>query len=114
MWYHTDMDYTKAPGTAEQINALLLRLAPRYIWWKSPEEAVEKPERVIAQIMDIGDFDDMQTMAALVGDDILRDVLIHAEAGQFNPRSWHYWHYRLGLARYGEIPVPPMPVRRVE
>lgn len=108
------MDYTKTPGTARQIHELLLRLAPRYVWWKGAEDAVKKPERVIAQIMDIGDFDDVQAMAAVVGDDVLRDVLTHAGAGQFNPRSWHYWHYRLGLARYGEIPVPPIPVRKIE
>lgn len=113
MWYHVGVDYAKAPATAKQIRSELLRLAPKYVWWKSPEEAVSKPERIIAQIMDIGDFDDMRAMATLVGDDVLRDVLTHAEAGQFNARSWHYWHYRLGLARYGEIPVPPMPVRRV-
>lgn len=68
------------------------------------------PERVIAQVMDIGDFDDMRSLAAQLGDDALRDVIAHAQAGWFNPRSWAYWHYRLGLCEVDE--VPPLPVRR--
>ncbi|MGH8801357.1 MAG: hypothetical protein ACREX6_03545 [Casimicrobiaceae bacterium] len=87
-------------------------LARRYIWWKSATEAMSTPDRIIAQVMNIGDFDDMQALARQVGDDVLRRVLTNAEAGQFNARSWTYWHYRLDLAHLGQ--VPPMPVRKVE
>lgn len=87
-------------------------LAKKYIWWKTPDEAVETPERVIAQVMNIGDYADVQQIANRVGDDALRLVIAHAQAGQFNPRSWAYWHYRLGLARINE--VPPAPVRKFE
>lgn len=94
-----------------QINrAALKRFASKYIWWKTPDEAVSMPERVIAQVMNLGDYVDVQALAALVGDDVLSDVLTHAEIGQFNERSWVYWHYRLGLANVGE--VPPVPARR--
>lgn len=89
---------------------LLKPFASRYIWWKTPEEAVAFPQRVIAQVMNIGDFEDMQAMAAQFGDEVLRDVIAHAEAGQFSPRSWTYWHYRLRLAEIDQ--VPPLPVRR--
>ncbi len=65
------------------------------------------PERVIAQVMNIGDFDDVQAMAEQVGDACLCEVLTQAEVGQFNARSWHYWHYRLGLAKQGEVPALP-------
>lgn len=87
-------------------------LARRYIWWKSPTEAMATPDRIIAQVMNIGDFDDVQALAKQVGDDVLRRVLLHAEAGQFNARSWTYWHYRLALVDFDR--VPPMPVRKVE
>lgn len=86
---------------------LLENLARKYVWWKSPEEAVLFPHRVIAQVMNIGDYEDMQSLAKAVGDTLLRDVLRHAEAGEFNPRSWAYWHYRLGLALPGQIPAMP-------
>jgi len=82
-------------------------LASKYIWWKTPAEAVAIPERVIAQVMNIGDYADVQWLAAQVGDEVLREVLTHAEAGQFNERSWAYWHYRLGLASVDHVPALP-------
>lgn len=92
-------------------DALLKYLAGKYVWWKSPEEAARMPERVAAQVMNLGDYEDVQTLAKQVGDDYLRNVLRNAEIGQFNARSWTYWHYRLGMAKPGQ--VPPMPKRRV-
>jgi hypothetical protein len=89
---------------------VLAGLARKYLWWKTPAEVMATPERVIAQVMNLGDFEDVQTLANRVGDEVLRDVLTQAEAGQFNARSWAYWHYRLGLAEVDH--VPPMPTRR--
>ncbi|MCS7080912.1 MAG: hypothetical protein NZ585_12805 [Chloracidobacterium sp.] len=91
-----------------QDNALA-DLAQRYVWWKSPEEAHDDLRRLAIQVMNLGDFDDVQRLLALVGEDYLADVLRTAEAGDFEPRSWHYWHYRLGLATDGT--VPPLPQR---
>ena len=85
-------------------------LASKYIWWKTPEEAVVMPERVIAQVMNIGDYSDVQALASQVGDPSPSEDLTHAEAGQFNERSWAYWHYRLGLSSVDHVPA--MPVRR--
>lgn len=88
----------------------LRRLAAKYIWWKTPEEALLTPDRVVAQVMDIGDWDDVLQLLGAVDEDALRNVLRNAQAGYFRPRSWHYWHYRLGLAEIGR--VPPLPTRR--
>jgi len=89
--------------------AALLPFARRYIWWKTPAEALEYPERVVAQVMNLGDHRDVEAMARLVGDAVLRVVLVHAGAGQFGARAWAYWHYRLGLAELER--VPPLPRR---
>ena len=91
---------------------VLRRLAAKYVWWKTPAQAMRKPARVAAQVMNMGDYEDVQALVEAAGKKFLRDVLHHAEIGQFNARSWHYWHYRLGLADLGE--VPPMPVRKLE
>lgn len=89
--------------------AVLKPFASKYIWWKTPDEAVAMPQRVIAQVMDIGDYADVQSLVQQIGDAALREVLAQAQAGQFNARSWAYWHYRLGLA--GVDQVPALPVR---
>lgn len=88
------------------------KMAKKYIWWQTPDMAAARPERVIAQVMNIGDFSDVQVIAEEVGDDCLRDILKTAEAGQFNERSWTYWHYRLGLAKPGH--APPLPARKIQ
>ncbi len=90
---------------------ILKPYARKYIWWKTPEEAVAYPRRVIAQVMNIGDYDDAQALIKQVGGDAFRDALLKAEIGEFNARSWHYWHYRLGLSDVGQ--VPPLPVRKL-
>lgn len=89
--------------------AALRPLALRYVWWKPPDEALASPERVVAQVMNLGDHRDVEAMAALVGEGTLREVLTHAEAGQFSERAWTYWHYRLELAALEQ--VPPLPTR---
>jgi len=38
---------------------LLKRLAAQYLWWKPPEEAMERLERVVAQVMNLGDYNAM-------------------------------------------------------
>lgn len=89
---------------------VLKRLAAKYVWWKTPDDAVDAPQRVMAQVMAIGDYTDVQWLANQAGDDLLREVLAQAQAGQFDPRSWAYWNYRLGLASVDQ--VPPLPVRK--
>ncbi len=89
---------------------LLRRLASKYIWWEAPDEAVTRPARVIAQVMNLGTQEDTQFLADQVGDEALREVLTHAEAGWFDEQSWARWHLRLGLATEVDQ-VPPLPVR---
>ena len=93
----------------EKSHALLRRMAAKYVWWKPPGEACDWPDRVVAQVMSFGEFEDVQAVATELGDAALRHVVLNAEPGMFDERSWHYWHYRLGLANVGSVPA--MPVR---
>lgn len=86
---------------------LLLPYAAKYCWWKRPQEAVLFPALVIAQVMNIGTFADIAALLAAVGEAAFRDVLLHAEPGQFTPRAWAYWHYRFGLAEVDQVPALP-------
>lgn len=93
---------------------LLAQWAARYVWWKSVPDAMRNPSRIIAQVMNIGDYADLQALVERFDVDMLRDVMRHAEAGQFNERSWAYWHYRLGLVPLNaQARIPPLPARNV-
>ncbi len=82
-------------------------LAKKYIWWKMPEQSLRMPQRIAVQVMTIGDYEDVQLLVNHVGDDYLRQVIAQAEIGQFDERSWVYWHYRLDLACMGQVPALP-------
>ena len=82
-----------------------------YVWWKTADEALKNPEQIMAQVMNIGDWEDVCRMVNCVGNDALRRVIREAEIGMFNDRSWHFWHYRLGLAELGNVPA--LPARKV-
>jgi hypothetical protein len=88
----------------------LLRAAARYIWWEPPGEAIRRPARVIAQVMDLGDFEDVQRLVDLAGPDRIRATVLDAEPGWFSERSWAYWCHRLGVTEPG-APLPPLPRR---
>ena len=84
----------------------LLGMADRYIWWKTPEDAVRYPDRVLAQVMDIGTFEDCRDVRAIFGDERLRGVMRRAEPGWFRARSWAFWQAAL------DLDAGPRPVRR--
>ena len=83
----------------------LSNMANKYIWWETTDEALTSPQRVLAQIMNIGTWDDSCVLVQLFSNAELIEVLENASAGQFRPRSWHFWCYRL----IGN--VLPMPLR---
>lgn len=94
--------------------ALLARRAARYVWWMPLKDALRYPDRIIAQVMNIGDYEDVQALIEAFGEETLRKIVRHAEVGQFNARSWAYWHYRLGLIPLdASSAVPPLPARRL-
>ena len=92
----------------EAQNAFLLSFAQHYIWWKTPNEAMAYPQRILAQVMNIGVWADMCKLVELFPQKDLLDVLNTAEIGQFNERSWHFWYNHLSDR------VPPMPKRVLE
>jgi hypothetical protein len=85
--------------------------ARTFIWWKRPSDSVARPLRVIAQVMELGSFDDVEKLVKIVGEEALKEALRQAEPGWFSPPSWHFWHYKLGVAEIGS--VPPMPERKI-
>jgi hypothetical protein len=67
------------PPTPDQERALLQPLAARLIWWQSPEQSLRHPDRVIAQVMELGDFDSVLQLRQVLGDHRLAAVLQGAQ-----------------------------------
>ena len=89
---------------------LLRDFATRYIWWKTADDALRYPERILAQVMNLGTYEDLGRLLATFTDEVLRDVLERAEPGWFNERSWAFWHVRMGSTPMNGTP-PPLPRR---
>jgi len=76
----------------------LLELARRYVWWSAPENIVaENMPRLIAQVMELGTWEDAHALLDLVGREAFVGVLRRPPLGVFSPRSWVFWHHRLDL-----------------
>lgn len=71
--------------TPEQEQALLQPLAARLIWWQSPRQSLRRPDRVIAQAMELGDFDSVLHLRQVLGDRRLAAVPRRAQPGWFSP-----------------------------
>jgi hypothetical protein len=90
--------------------ALLAELARRYVWWPPIGDTPHPPERVIAQAMDLGTYDDIRRLEQTFGHERLAQVMLHATPGWFSARSWEFWRGRL-TAVLGR-PLPQHPPRR--
>ena len=91
-------------------NRLLAQLGQKYIWWAPTGDEAHAPERIIAQVMNIGTYEDIRRMETTLGFARLADVMVNAAPGWFSPRSWSFWRGR--LRRETDIPIPAEPPRR--
>ncbi len=93
---------------SSQSSLVLKQLARRYVWWNTPEWALKHVNILLANIMNLGNWDDIQLLRKTMGDEALKQVLRRAPAGYFNYRSWDYWHIKFGIR-----PIPPLPKRKL-
>jgi hypothetical protein len=81
-------------------------VARRVIWFEPPAAALADPVRFMAYAMSRATPEDMRVIRRYVSDEDFREALDHAPPGIIDPRSWNYWHLRLG-----RHPPPPLPRR---
>lgn len=79
-------------------------LSRRLIWFEEPAEALMYPMRLMAYALESGTHEDITILRRYMSDDAIRDVLRTAPPGIIRPRSWAYWHARMGM---GATPAPP-------
>ena len=87
----------------------LEKLAERMIWWKRPEEALRYPDRLLAQVMALGTWEDVQTAKRVWTREQFVAVLKNAPTGVFDRRSWAYWHCILKVALVSAPPQRKIP-----
>jgi hypothetical protein len=86
----------------------LRRIASRVVWWDTPERVLAREDDFLCRVMALGNLADVNYIEETYGPDRLRRALRVAPPGVLDPRSWHYWHHRLGLG-----PAGPMPARQL-
>ena len=83
---------------ADNISAdTIAKLGRKYLWWKPVEGHSHSETRIIAQIMNLGTYEDILLLEQAVQPARLADVMLNAAAGWFSERSWEFWRGRLSL-----------------
>ncbi len=87
----------------------LQRIASRVVWWETPDRVLAREDDFLCRVMALADLADANYVSATYGPDRLRHALQTAPPGILDPRSWHYWHHRLGLGSAGPLPTRRLP-----
>jgi hypothetical protein len=77
------------------------------MWWPAVSAAGHGEERIIAQVMDIGSYDDILRIEAVLGRERLAEVMAHAQPGWIGARSWDFWRGRLRVQAGLQTPEHP-------
>lgn len=88
------------------VTARTLEIARRVVWLGDPEKTLGEPILFLAYAMTYACHEDMRVIRRYVSDDDFREALDKAPPGIIDPRSWAYWHVRMG-----RFPPPPLPKR---
>jgi hypothetical protein len=91
-------------GDARQTIAEFSR---KYLWWKPIGGEPHSEDRIIAQTMNLGTWDDILLLEETVGKSRLVEIMLNAEPGWFSDRSWEFWRGRLSCATGAAIPDQP-------
>lgn len=87
----------------------LRRIASRVVWWDRPDQVLSREDDFLCRVMALGDLADVNYVQSTYGIARLQHALKAAAPGVLDPRSWHYWHHRLGLGAAGPLPSRQLP-----
>ena len=83
---------------------MIAELGRKYLWWEPVGGMPFSENRIIAQTMNLGTYDDILLLEQAVGKLRLVEVMLHAEPGWISGRSWEFWRGRLSFATGASIP----------
>lgn len=84
--------------------ARVAQIAQPYLWWAPADGQSHGFARMVAQIMNLGTYDDILRLEEAVEPQVLAAVMIDAQPGWFDARSWAFWRGRLGFRIGVELP----------
>lgn len=76
----------------------------KYLWWAPVGDRPHSDDRIIAQTMNLGTYDDILLLEQAVGRVRLVEIMLSAEPGWIDDRSWEFWRGRLSFATGAAIP----------
>jgi hypothetical protein len=76
----------------------------KYLWWRPLGGQSHSDDRIIAQTMNLGTYDDILLLEETVGRARLVEIMLRAEPGWISDRSWEFWRGRLSFATGVAIP----------
>jgi hypothetical protein len=86
---------------------LASELERKFFWWEPVGSQPRSDLRILAQAMNLASFEDVRHLETALGADQLVEVMLKAEPGWIDERSWDFWRGRLALATGRAIPETP-------
>jgi hypothetical protein len=83
---------------------LLSDLEHKYFWWEPVGSEPRSADRIVAQAMNMASFDEVRRLERDLGQDALLNIMLAAQPGWLDDRSWEFWRGRLAFATGRAIP----------
>jgi len=82
----------------------LAELESKYFWWEPVGSEPRSPARIIAQAMSLAGLEEVRRLEQTLGHDLLAEMMLRAEPGWIDERSWEFWRGRLMRGAERKIP----------
>jgi hypothetical protein len=90
--------------TNDVSRTMIAELDRKYLWWRPADGGAHSDDRIIAQTMNLGTYDDILLLEQTVGSARSVEIKLHAAPGWISDRSWEFWRGRLSYATGVTIP----------
>jgi hypothetical protein len=94
------METSPTPGLSR---AFLSELERKFFWWE-PVGSPRSDARILAQAMSMAGFEEVRRLEQVLGCDLLAQIMLQAEPGWIDERSWEFWRGRVMRATGRRIP----------
>jgi len=95
------METSPTPGLPKE---LLSELERKFFWWQPVGSQPRSDARILAQAMSMAGFEEVRRLEQVLGCDLLAEIMLQAEPGWIDERSWEFWRGRVMRATGRRIP----------